>query len=87
MAARPGARVAGRRNRGRSGVVKITDVRAYVVDGVGPAWGGAQDREWTFVRVDTDEGITGWGESTNYPGRATAARPAALSFRGVGESD
>jgi len=48
--------------------VKITDVRAYVVSSEGPAWGAAPDREWTFVRVDTDEGITGWGESTNYPG-------------------
>jgi len=48
--------------------VKITDVRAYVVDSAGPAWGAAPDREWTFVRVDTDEGVTGWGECTNYPG-------------------
>ena len=51
--------------------MKITDVRAYVVDSAGPAWGAAPDREWTFVRVDTDEGITGWGESTNYPGRGS----------------
>ncbi len=51
--------------------MKITDVRAYVVDSAGPAWGAAQDLEWTFVRVDTDEGITGWGESTNYPGRGS----------------
>ena len=25
-------------------------------------------RELLFVQIDTDEGITGWGEITNYPG-------------------
>ena len=25
-------------------------------------------RTWTFVKVDTDEGISGIGEATNYPG-------------------
>ena len=48
--------------------MKITDVRAYVVvpdlhDPADPA-----ERSWTFVRIDTDEGLSGWGEATNYPG-------------------
>lgn len=47
--------------------MKITDVKAYVVM---PAIPGMSDRErqWTFVQIETDEGITGWGEATNYPG-------------------
>ena len=32
------------------------------------AYGGPNERQWTFVRIDTDEGIHGWGEATNYPG-------------------
>lgn len=48
--------------------MKITDVKAYVVDPPLPAYGSSKDREWTFVQIDTDEGITGWGEATNYPG-------------------
>jgi galactonate dehydratase len=47
--------------------LKITDVKAYVVV---PDIPGMTDRErqWTFVQIETDEGITGWGEATNYPG-------------------
>lgn len=51
----------------RSLVLKITDVRAYVVSPDLPEYGSSAEREWTFVRIDTDEGITGWGEATNYP--------------------
>ena len=47
--------------------LKITDVRAYVVSPDLPEYGSSSEREWTFVRIDTDEGITGWGEATNYP--------------------
>ncbi|NDB21832.1 MAG: hypothetical protein EB020_13280, partial [Proteobacteria bacterium] len=25
-------------------------------------------RQYVFIQVDTDEGITGWGEITTYPG-------------------
>lgn len=42
-------------------------MRAYVVSPDLPEYGSSSDREWTFVRIDTDEGITGWGEATNYP--------------------
>jgi galactonate dehydratase len=51
--------------------MKITDVRAYVVDPHLPEYGSSSEREWTFVQIDTDEGITGWGEATNYPGRGS----------------
>jgi galactonate dehydratase len=36
--------------------VKITDIRCFVM--------GTENRNWIFVRVDTDEGIHGWGEAT-----------------------
>ena len=48
--------------------MRITDVNAYVVTPPGHGYGGANERQWVFVRVDTDEGIHGWGECTNYPG-------------------
>ena len=59
--------------------MKITGLKAYVVDGAAVAvsqGGGRLDREksemnWTFVRIDTDEGITGFGESSNYPGNGS----------------
>lgn len=37
--------------------MKITDIKTYIVDA---GW-----RPWIFVRVDTDEGITGWGECSD----------------------
>ncbi len=52
--------------------MKITDVRAYVVDPnlplIGSARSNPEHREWTFVEINTDEGVTGFGECTNYPG-------------------
>lgn len=48
--------------------MKISDVKVYVVDPPLPAYGSSEERQWTFVQIDTDEGITGWGEATNYPG-------------------
>ncbi|MBI4219130.1 MAG: mandelate racemase/muconate lactonizing enzyme family protein [Chloroflexi bacterium] len=50
--------------------MKITDVKAYVVEPALPAYGSSpqEDRQWTFVQIDTDEGISGFGECTNYPG-------------------
>ncbi|MSQ08104.1 MAG: mandelate racemase/muconate lactonizing enzyme family protein [Dehalococcoidia bacterium] len=54
--------------------MKITDVRAYVVvpnlSGGSPGKSedaGLAEWQWTFVVVDTDEGISGWGESSNVP--------------------
>jgi galactonate dehydratase len=64
--------------------VKITDVKPWIVTGPPaeePSAGGQERRpsklEYVFVQVDTDEGLTGWGEITTYPGlyanRAIAA--------------
>jgi galactonate dehydratase len=51
--------------------MKITDVRAYVVNpslgGLSRQAGDLAEWQWTFVVVDTDEGISGWGESSNVP--------------------
>ncbi len=48
--------------------MKITDVNAYVVvpdyglgESVTHGW------QWTFVTIDTDEGLQGWGEASNVP--------------------
>jgi galactonate dehydratase len=37
--------------------MKITKLETFVVDG---GW-----RAWTFVKVETDEGVTGWGECSD----------------------
>jgi len=48
--------------------MKITNIRAYVVDPFSLTGGGrSRPLRWMFVRVDTDEGITGWGEGSSYP--------------------
>ncbi|MFN8446050.1 MAG: mandelate racemase/muconate lactonizing enzyme family protein [Caldilineaceae bacterium] len=48
--------------------MKISDVKVYVVNPPVPDYDNSDERQWTFVQIDTDEGITGWGEATNYPG-------------------
>ncbi len=56
--------------------MKITDVKVYVVNGFAVAGAEAleitpaegQQMTWTFVRISTDEGITGFGECSNFPG-------------------
>ncbi|MFN8492624.1 MAG: mandelate racemase/muconate lactonizing enzyme family protein [Caldilineaceae bacterium] len=63
--------------------MKITNVRSWTVKipwDHNPGAGVARDpgtRVFIFVQVDTDEGVTGWGEVTTYPGpvanRAVAA--------------
>jgi galactonate dehydratase len=61
--------------------VKITDVRPWIVTGPptdaasGPA---AHLQQYIFVQVDTDEGLTGWGEVTTYPGMVANRAVAAL---------
>jgi len=49
--------------------VKITEVEVYVVDPTGGAatYNDEPQNVWTFVRVLTDAGVHGWGESTNFP--------------------
>ena len=39
--------------------MKLTDVKTYVVKTDPPNWGG---NLWFFVKLETDEGIEGWGE-------------------------
>lgn len=46
----------------------ITDVKVYVVD---PSGHGSAAHAWTFVQVETAEGVTGFGEATNYPGNGS----------------
>lgn len=48
--------------------MKITDVKVYVID---PSGRGSAERAWTFVLVETDAGVTGAGEATNYPGNGS----------------
>ncbi len=49
--------------------MKITDVEVYVVDPTRGASTYNQEPQavWTFVRVLTDAGVHGWGESSNFP--------------------
>ena len=54
--------------------MKITDVKSYLIEMEWDDRPGKDqirspiNREFVFVQIDTDEGITGWGEITNYPG-------------------
>ena len=57
--------------------MKITDVRAYVVDPDLPL-SEADAWQYTFVTVHTDEGLTGWGESSSEPSDGSL-----LTARGV----
>ena len=48
--------------------MKITNVRAYIVEPLTWTWAGeTRPLRWMFVRIDTDEGITGWGEGSSFP--------------------
>ncbi|MFW6174483.1 MAG: mandelate racemase/muconate lactonizing enzyme family protein [Chloroflexota bacterium] len=67
--------------------MRITDAHAYVVrvnkDDMDPA-----SKPWTFVRVDTDEGVSGWGECTSYAGGSsflTAQAVLAMKDALIGE--
>jgi galactonate dehydratase len=48
--------------------MKITDVRTYLVNAdEGPTYGRPHGRNWLFVKVYTDEGLTGVGEGGGWP--------------------
>ena len=48
--------------------MKITNVNAHVVvPDLGLQAGQLSEWQWVLVTVETDEGITGWGESSNVP--------------------
>jgi galactonate dehydratase len=66
--------------------VKITRVAPWIVAGPPEEAGGHRRgagthlTQYVFVQVDTDEGLTGWGEVTTYPG-STANRVVASMVR------
>jgi len=66
--------------------MKITQVRPWIVQGPPEESGsrGADGRPrsatYVFVQVETDEGLTGWGEITTYPG-SIANRTIAAALR------
>jgi galactonate dehydratase len=43
--------------------VKVSEVETYLVQSGGHKAGMTGQKAWLFVRVDTDEGIHGWGEA------------------------
>jgi len=51
--------------------MKITDVQCHVVRPRKPSDALPPDWQWAFVTIETDEGITGWGESSNVPRNAS----------------
>src|SRR6188508_1421037 len=66
--------------------MKITRVRPWIVAGPQEKVDGkVADRsehmaKYVFVQVETDEGLTGWGEITTYPG-SIANRTIAAALR------
>lgn len=47
--------------------MKLTAVKTFLVDASPPnGWGGG-GRNWLFVKLFTDEGITGIGEASGWP--------------------
>ena len=47
--------------------MKITDVKVYSVSPDGAISGWGTRIGWVFVVVETDEGIVGYGECSNFP--------------------
>lgn len=47
--------------------MKITDIKTYLVDATPPGGWGGGGRNWLFVKVETDEGISGIGEASGWP--------------------
>jgi len=64
--------------------MKITKVRPWIVTGPPEEPGGRAANggilTYVFVQVETDEGLTGWGEITTYPG-PIANRTIAAAIR------
>ncbi|MCY3867264.1 MAG: hypothetical protein OXG68_17655 [Chloroflexi bacterium] len=44
----------------RPSLMNISAVKTYLVEGI--------KYNWTLVKVETEAGIHGWGEATNWPG-------------------
>ena len=62
--------------------VKITDVKVYPIMPDAPVWPTGVTHGWVFVAVETDEGITGYGECTNSPRRGPVAVLSARLAKG-----
>ena len=66
--------------------MKISSIRAHVM-GIASPGGSAPSRNWIFVRVETDEGIVGVGDSgkTRSPIRRCpyAAKGRTIGYLGV----
>lgn len=52
--------------------MRISDVKAIVLSGGEPSYGGASGFH-ILVRVETDEGVTGWGEACTHSSHGEAA--------------
>src|SRR6266851_3850864 len=65
--------------------MKITRIRPWHVSGPPPRVDVSAPRlSYVFVQVDTDAGLTGWGEITTYPG-TIANRTIVAALREVGD--
>jgi galactonate dehydratase len=65
--------------------MKITRIRPWHVSGPAPQVDVAAPRlSYVFVQVETDAGLTGWGEITTYPG-SIANRTIVAALREVDE--
>lgn len=64
--------------------MKVTDVHTYLMDASPPQKGGWAARNWLFVRVSTDEGVSGIGEASGWP-RVVATAIQDLAPLVVGE--
>src|SRR5437763_13531581 len=70
----------------REAPMKITRVRPWIVAGPEekvdgrPADRSSHMAKYVFVQVETDDGLTGWGEITTYPG-TIANRTIAAALR------
>src|ERR687886_1037071 len=65
--------------------MQITRIRPWHVSGPAADADVASPRlSYVFVQVDTDEGLTGWGEITTYPG-TIANRAVAAMLREAAE--
>jgi galactonate dehydratase len=49
--------------------VPVEGRETFGTQGTRPGQAARPGRQYVFVQVDTDEGLTGWGEITTYPGR------------------
>lgn len=47
--------------------MRITDIKTFLVDATPPGGWGGGGRNWLFVKVETDEGLSGLGEASGWP--------------------